>query len=671
MGWQKQVLGWWCAALLAPATAQQIEFPLSHYSFEEIARHMSVAGRRVSCAPEVRQRLALIYLKPRSWREARALLERALEVQFRRVSDGDWILERDPAIVGRERRLRERLARALEEQAAFQTRLLHACLDSKVPADRAATHLVRLRYAHLPPSAQQAHWARLRDEIAHAQEMPLKAALRNWRAYEWFSSEFSRFHARGRLQEFLRKYPLASFGFSEEERRWAVREAQRWRERWAPKLGHAVLKTDDPLEAQAHLLLYLGQVARAWMPVWALEVTQSQLRPPLRAREVLARGQLVRVQTLRLPPEVAAWLREDPSGLHVPLYQAEDVPLHLQIRAAWSYNGGYAYEIAVDFPRRSWIPTSPLPCADIRLQWTPADAHSHFQLLDRAWAQAYTAAYARHQQLLKAPVAHAPLPLEDLEWLGAFAAWAKAYDQEIIAEVYEGLQVRATFGDAPKENTLAELLSRFLEPCLLERHDSVWVLRHWGAFVRRASNPPLAALWRLERAQGSYGDWQAFYYATTSEQARWLLFSSIEWRPPRLGAPMPMYLSERQSLGYAWIVMAILENLPEVLRESLWDGRSTSAPLTALPLSKRRDLARILREWGIVAERLAPPPQAPEAPVDTAVVEHLWLVREQGMWELAYGKPEPSEQTIGGFRGIAGSFFVTPFPRPLVQTPTR
>jgi hypothetical protein len=246
MGWQKQVLGWWCAALLAPATAQQIEFPLSHYSFEEIARHMSVAGRRVSCAPEVRQRLALIYLKPRSWREARALLERALEVQFRRVSDGDWILERDPAIVGRERRLRERLARALEEQAAFQTRLLHACLDSKVPADRAATHLVRLRYAHLPPSAQQAHWARLRDEIAHAQEMPLKAALRNWRAYEWFSSEFSRFHARGRLQEFLRKYPLASFGFSEEERRWAVREAQRWRERWAPKLGHAVLKTDDP-----------------------------------------------------------------------------------------------------------------------------------------------------------------------------------------------------------------------------------------------------------------------------------------------------------------------------------------------------------------------------------------------------------------------------------------
>jgi hypothetical protein len=68
-----------------------------------------------------------------------------------------------------------------------------------------------------------------------------------------------------------------------------------------------------------------------------------------------------------------------------------------------------------------------------------------------------------------------------------------------------------------------------------------------------------------------------------------------------------------------------------------------------------------------VAERLAPPPQAPEAPVDTAVVEHLWLVREQGMWELAYGKPEPSEQTIGGFRGIAGSFFVTRFPARLCR----
>lgn len=60
--------GLWCAAVLALASAQQqVEFPLDYYSFAEIAERMSVDGRRIDCAQDLRQRLALIHLKPRAW----------------------------------------------------------------------------------------------------------------------------------------------------------------------------------------------------------------------------------------------------------------------------------------------------------------------------------------------------------------------------------------------------------------------------------------------------------------------------------------------------------------------------------------------------------------------------------------------------------------------------
>ena len=59
-------MGWVCAAVLGRAAAQSIEFPLGEYSFEKIAQRLSVGGRRVVCAPALRQRLALVHLKPRS-----------------------------------------------------------------------------------------------------------------------------------------------------------------------------------------------------------------------------------------------------------------------------------------------------------------------------------------------------------------------------------------------------------------------------------------------------------------------------------------------------------------------------------------------------------------------------------------------------------------------------
>jgi hypothetical protein len=127
------VIGCWCALSLGVATAQQVEFPLDYYSFAEIAQRMSIEGRRIECARDLRQRLALIHLKPRSWQETRELLEKALDVRFRKISDAEnrWILERDPEVVRVERQRRERLASYLDKEGAQDIRRVQVATWTK------------------------------------------------------------------------------------------------------------------------------------------------------------------------------------------------------------------------------------------------------------------------------------------------------------------------------------------------------------------------------------------------------------------------------------------------------------------------------------------------------------------------------------------------------------
>ena len=132
-------MGCWCAASLSLATAQQVEFPLEFYSFVEIAQRMSIEGRRIECARDLQQRLALIHLKPRSWQQTRELLEKALDVRFRKISDAEnrWILERDPEVVRMERQRRERLANHLDKEGFAELRLIQIFLDKTIPPEKA------------------------------------------------------------------------------------------------------------------------------------------------------------------------------------------------------------------------------------------------------------------------------------------------------------------------------------------------------------------------------------------------------------------------------------------------------------------------------------------------------------------------------------------------------
>jgi hypothetical protein len=102
-----------------------VEFPLRWYSYPEIAQQLSVGERTVQCAPDLRQCVALVHLKPRPWQAAVRLLSEGLEVRLRKVSDAEnrWVLERDPQVAARERRWRQRLKAYLVEEAKHRVQL--------------------------------------------------------------------------------------------------------------------------------------------------------------------------------------------------------------------------------------------------------------------------------------------------------------------------------------------------------------------------------------------------------------------------------------------------------------------------------------------------------------------------------------------------------------------
>lgn len=111
---------------------------------------MSVDGRRIDCAQDLRQRLALIHLKPRAWQQTRKLLEKGLDVRFRKISDAEnrWILQRDPEIVHTERQRRERLANFLDEEISKDLRRMQILLDKSIPPENALKMVAELSYGN-------------------------------------------------------------------------------------------------------------------------------------------------------------------------------------------------------------------------------------------------------------------------------------------------------------------------------------------------------------------------------------------------------------------------------------------------------------------------------------------------------------------------------------------
>ncbi|MFN7017415.1 MAG: hypothetical protein ACK4P5_09705, partial [Fimbriimonadales bacterium] len=195
---RRVILGCIIGALLqGSAMAQQVEFPLDYYSFEEIARRMSVDGRRVDCARSLRQKLALVRLKPRSWQQAREILEAGLDIRFRLTSEAEnrWILERNPEMARQEKRWREQLAAYLEQKRDRDLQLMRKVLDKRVSDEEAIAAALEAFKEDAPDqtTSSQEFEREMRKLIELFRTAPMESALRSWRAFQRYERQQNEF----------------------------------------------------------------------------------------------------------------------------------------------------------------------------------------------------------------------------------------------------------------------------------------------------------------------------------------------------------------------------------------------------------------------------------------------------------------------------------------------
>lgn len=657
----------------------QVEFPLDYYSFPEIAQRMSVEGRKVECARDLQQRLALIRLKSRPWQQARELLETALDVRFRKISDAEnrWILERDPEVVRKERRWREQFAAYVEKRRAREAELFRVMMDKSVPVEEAVKQMLEAykEEIDLPEVADEAQLkTQITQVIDYFRKFPMEQALRDWRAFQRMQKRLSDFLQRdftvgvdendpfGFYRRFLAENPLSSFGFSQEILNWAQRAATDERDEtlkmFREAMGNIGMNTSaDPQLMQMMLLNSLGMFAAGYGQAWARDLLVAQLRPPITALETLEQGAVARDYTVALPPEQLAWHLNDVDGVQVPLNSPAPIPTSLVAVASWD---GFSFSVNYYFPEArprsdflGFAAGNILDSVGVRL--SPDRLQRLLPYLDKELAHAYEQAYAQHNQLANQPPVNQAIkasltrsaPLIEVAY-----RWAQEHQQEVVMEMMSALR----WNPEATGNSLMQRLASNYTPYLLEPRDGVWVLRCWTAFLDRVGDYPYAAIRDLLRSDYRYEAWQRFYRTVSAEQARWLL--AARWRQVWNLHEKPRqhpHAIRAFDLGAAWLIMAILESLSAEQRERFWnlpaDTPKLTLELTQLPLEARTRIAQTLRLWRatLISGAYGPDRTALLMPPDTWL-RRLTLHREYGEWQLktvvgdpASGDPEEVE----------------------------
>jgi len=600
-------------ATLALASGQTVEFPIGYYSYDEIARMMSTAHRRVECAPELKGRVVLLRLKPRDWRQMRRILENTLEVQFRRAGGGDdrWVLERPPELLKQERRLREALARHIEQRIQEDRRLARRIRYPDAPTEAILEALEAKRpptpFADYPQVAQTARLITT-EMISLFREAPFEELLATWREIRHFQKAYEQGlppvpaqvqHTSGdpnpperqphqathyqqkAVERFLERYSLRDFRLHPAIMQVARRHAQMERSEWEARYG------EPWLEDYSHRLVLvaytLSSLAYSAILGYMHEAIAEQLQPPPNILQVLEQGTVVRVYELDIDSELLALWLQDLHGAVVPQYEPTRIRIRVLMSAYWD-GTSYSYNILLlqhDFAEVVWkrvgggvfgaLSQETL----IRLLQTVAPAR-HRQLQD---------ALQRHEAFLKEPVWSQSSVLAGNRGSTLYERlyhWAKQHDQELAVEALSQKSVRDPWVMpwAFFLNTQAPLREAFLTSAryaqtLVDRYEGVWTLRNFAAFVYRGQTPPAAALRLHLNLKGTSDAWRRLYRQLAPREDTWLMLHILAQLPP-----------------------AQQERLLQTNRSS-WET-PVSVPLRSLPAHARKQLGELLTRWGMV-----------------------------------------------------------------------
>jgi hypothetical protein len=608
-------------ATLALASGQTVEFPIGYYSYDEIAQIMSTAHRRVECSPELKDSVALLRLKPREWRQMRRILENTLEIQFRPAGGGSdrWVLVRPPELLKQERRLREALARHIEQRIQEDRRLARRIRYPDAPTETILEALEAKRpptpFADYPQVAQTARLITT-EMITLFREAPFEELLATWREIRHFQKAYEQelpvvpaqvqpasndpnpperqshqatHYQQKAVERFLERYSLRDFRLHPAIMQVARRHAQMERSEWEARYGKPWL--EDYSHRLVLVAYTLSSLAYSAILGYMHEAIAEQLQPPPNILQVLEQGTVVRVYELDIDSELLALWLQDLHGAVVPQYEPTRIRIRVLMSAYWD-GTSYSYNILLlqhDFAEVVWkrVGGSVFDALSqetlIRLLQTVAPAR-HRQLQD---------ALQRHEAFLNEPVWSQSPVLAGNRGSTLYERlyhWAKHHDQELAVEVLSQKSVRDPWVMpwALFLNTQAPLREAFITSAsyaqtLVDRYKGVWTLRNFAAFVYRGQRSPALAPRLHSNLKGTSGAWRQLYRKMAQGQGAGL--------PPQEDT---------------WLILYILAQLPPAQQEQLLQtNRSSwetpvSVPLRSLPAHARKQLGELLTRWGMV-----------------------------------------------------------------------
>jgi hypothetical protein len=600
-------------AALALACGQTVEFPIGYYSYDEIARMMSTAHRRVECAPELKGRVVLLRLKPRDWRQMRRILENTLEVQFRRAGGGDdrWVLERPPELLKQERRLREALARHIEQRIQEDRRLARRIRYPDAPTEAILEALEAKRppmpFADYPQVAQTARLITT-EMITLFREAPFEELLATWREIRHFQKAYEQGlppvpaqvqHTSGDpnpperqpqqpahyqqkvVERFLERYSLRDFRIHPAIMQVARRHAQMERSEWEARYGKTWL------EDYSHRLVLavelLSSLAYSAILGYMYEAIAEQLQPPPNILQVLEQGTVVRVYELDIDSELLALWLQDLHGAVVPQYEPTRIRIRVLMSAYWD-GTSYSYNILLlqhDFAEVVWKRVR----SGVFGVLSQETLIQLLQTVAPARYRQFQDAMQRHEAFLKEPVWSQSSVLAGNRGSTLYERlyhWAKQHDQELAVEVLSQKSVRDPWVMpwAFFLNTQAPLREAFLTSAryaqtLVDRYEGVWTLRNFAAFLYRGQTPPAAALRLHLNLKGTSDAWRRLYRQLAPREDTWLMLHILAQLPP------------------------VQQEQPLQTNRSSWET-PVSVPLRSLPAHARKQLGELLTRWGMV-----------------------------------------------------------------------
>ncbi len=569
---------------LLHAQSAQVAYPTDYYSFEEIARALSVEGRTVTCDPALRQRMALLSLKPRPWNEVRRLLEQGLDLEIVRISKEQdaWHLRRRKEVVQQERKLLDQLAQVLEKK-----------LNGKTPQ----------RYPN---------WSEiLRSLPSDIKEEDLHA-LQEWRSQmEEFlkgsSDEREELGDAGEESGELRRllgHRLEKFGRMPSSPRlvhWARSQAKLPKEeflrRFGTYFGEYMISLDEEARTR-YILLALSEGLLHREDILLVNHLCTLLQRREVARQTLEQGLVILHSSL--PPEVAMRLSASSDGpqrmsqaVGMLVYRSEPEPDQIQL-----VRTPYVLDMVKGTLKRFLDDNGAV------LIGVDSDSLiALFKEMDMELHTHYLQATQEHRRLTQDPAYQTPIRLAEAlaEKSGReapirvslytwFARFAEQLGQEVIVELYPQRAPTWVSKEALSLSQVASLLEEDGNGAWrVERVGDVWVWRNWLAFLDHVPNYPLAAIRQLVRSGRQFSDYLQFYRQVSLAQVRSMLlsgfgdcahlFSAVE----RIGTLC--------GLGETWLVVALLGRISD------WEREVPSSGELEIPLNRLRMPPNLLQEW--------------------------------------------------------------------------